>query len=126
MKKKKLVKTIQKITGMDSIQIKGGSDKKLEDIRTVLDTDAVFRITKDNTVQASLPVGDTSEFQRRLFFIMSAFLKQVSTSGLVDPEQVSSRAIRDGLLAADLSVSAEEDDDDIESEEAKLRRKKYQ
>jgi hypothetical protein len=124
MKKKKLLKQIKELTGMNSLGVKSSDDKKLQELRSVLDTDAVFKVTKDNTVQASLPVGDSTEFQRRIFFIMSAFLKQLSTSGLVNPEELTSRAIREGLMAADLSHDHEDLDDDLE--EPKDPKKKYQ
>lgn len=124
MKKKKLLKTIRDITGMSSMGIKSEDSKALKDIRAVSDTDVVFKVTRENSVQASLPAKDSTEFQRRIFFIMSAFLKQLSTSGLVNPEEMSERAIREGLLASGLSHD-HEDLEDLE-DEPEDPKKKYQ
>jgi len=125
MKKKKLLKTIRDITGMKSMGVKSENNETLKEVRAVSDTDVVFKITRENSVQASLPAKDSTEFQRRIFFIMSAFLKQLSTSGLVDPEELSDKAIREGLLASGLSHE-HEDLDDEGNEVQQNDKKKYQ
>lgn len=124
-------------TAKSNIKFCKGESKAALEARSIEDTDVLIKITKDNTIQASMPAHKATEFQARLYFILSSFLTRLGNNEIMSsPNQIEKDAVLEGSLKAKL-VSALEDTglelpegldiEELTSEElAKLKAKKYQ
>jgi hypothetical protein len=114
-----------------------GESKAVQEARHIEETDVLIKITKDNSIQASMPAHKATQFQARLYFILSSFLSRLGNNEIMSsPYEIEKEAVLEGSLKAKL-VSALEDTglelpegldiEELTSEElAKLKAKKYQ
>jgi hypothetical protein len=100
---------------------------ELKELLKVEPTDAVFKISPEGKITAFMAPATATEFQKRMFFIVSAFLRKLNedpvsvlkSDGALDLDSVMNKVMEE----AKKLMSMVEDEDNIDLEAIK---KKYQ
>jgi hypothetical protein len=100
---------------------------ELKKLLKVEPTDAVFKISPEGKITAFMAPGTATEFQKRMFFIVSAFLRKLNddpASVLKSDGALDLDSIMDKVMAeAKKLMSMVDDEDELDLEAIK---KKYQ
>lgn len=103
---------------------------ELKELLKVEPTDAVFKIGQEGKITAFMSASTATEFQKKMFFIISAFLRKlnddpghvIKSDDNLDLDSVMQKVMEEAKRLTSLIEEEEEEDKDT----VEARKKKYQ
>jgi|LauGreDrversion4_2_1035121.scaffolds.fasta_scaffold12427_13 hypothetical protein len=107
---------------------------ELKELLKVEPTDAVFKIAPEGKITAFMPATTATEFQKKMFFIVSSFLRQLTDNpakvlkdrGEVDISSIMSEVLEQAKKMHSLASFMDESDEEDTDVDTEARKKKYQ